>query len=186
MKPKIYLFSAKANHGKDSACDYIKKLLENDNKKVVHTLYAKYIKQYAKDYFGWDGREETKPRELLQFMGTDIIRERLKKPNFHVDRICDDIEILSDYFDAFLISDVRFPNEIEIPKSKFGDSVVSVRIIRTNFTSPLTLEQQQHKSETALDEYTDFDYVIEASNLDELYSQIDKIYLENKSEELNE
>ena len=133
MNKKIWLFSAKARHGKDTACQYLKKLYVNDNKKVAHDLYAKYIKGYAKDFFGWDGSEETKPRAFLQNIGTEIIRNRLNKPNFHVDRVCEDIEILSDYFDAFLISDVRFPNEIEKPRDKFGDNVVSVRIVRINF-----------------------------------------------------
>jgi len=173
---KIYLFSAKARHGKDSACTYFKKLLENDNKKVVHTLYAKYIKDYCKEYFGWDGSEETKPRKLLQELGTDIIRKKLDKPNFHVNRICEDIEILSDYFDRFLISDVRFPNEILVPKEKFGVDVVAIRIIRTNFTSDLTEDQQNHESETALDDFMGFDYVIYASNLEELYGRLDIIY----------
>jgi len=182
---QIWLFSAKARHGKDSACTYLKKLYEQDNKRIAHTLYAKYIKGYAIDFFNWDGKEETKPREFLQYIGTDVIRNRLNKPNFHVDRICEDIEILSDYFDAFLISDVRFPNEVIKPKEKFGDKVVSVRIIRENFESDLTLEQQNHASETALDDYDDFDYVVKASTLDELYAQIEEIYILEKRKDNN-
>lgn len=176
MNRKIYLFSGKAMAGKDSACEYYSKLLQANNKNVLHTLYAKYIKQYARDYFGWDGREETKPRELLQVLGTDIIRKELNKPDFHVNRICEDIEILSKYFNRFLISDCRFKNEVLLPKQKFGDDVVAIRIIRTNFISNLTPEQQQHESETALDDFTDFDYVIKASNLKELHDQLDIIY----------
>ncbi len=176
MNRKIYLFSGKARSGKDTACEYYSKLLQDANKNVLHTLYAKYLKQYAKDYFGWDGREETKPRELLQTLGTDIIRKELNKPDFHVNRICEDIEILSKYFNRFLISDCRFPNEVFVPKLKFGDEVIAVRIIRTNFISSLTPEEQQHESETALDDFTGFDYVIMASNLNELYEQLNMIY----------
>lgn len=176
MDRKIYLFAAKARHGKDTACEYYSKLLQADNKNVLHTLYAKYLKQYAKDYFGWNGKEETKPRELLQTLGTDIIRKELNKPDFHVNRICEDIEILSKYFNRFLISDCRFPNEVLVPKQKFGDDVVAIRIVRTNFVSDLTPEEQQHESETALDDFTEFDYVITASNLNELYEQLDMIY----------
>lgn len=176
MDRKIYLFAAKARHGKDTACEYYSKLLQADNKNVLHTLYAKYLKQYAKDYFGWNGEEETKPRELLQILGTDIIRKELNKPDFHVNRICEDIEILSKYFNRFLISDCRFPNEVLVPKQKFGDDVVAIRIVRTNFVSDLTPIQQQHESETALDDFTGFDYVITASNLNELYEQLDMIY----------
>lgn len=181
MLKKIFLFSGKARHGKDSACEYMKQLLEKDNKSYIHTLYAKYIKDYAKEYFGWNGTEETKPRELLQKLGTDIIRKKLNKPNFHVDRICEDIEILSNYFDVFLISDARFPNEILTPIQKFGkDKVTAIKIIRTNFKSNLTPEEQQHESECALDNFKDFDYIIKASNLNELYFQLNKIYREIK------
>jgi hypothetical protein len=176
MNRKIYLFSGKARAGKNVACEYYSKLLQDANKNVLHTLYAKYLKQYAKDYFGWDGREETKPRELLQTLGTDIIRKELNKPDFHVNRICEDIEILSKYFNRFLISDCRFPNEILIPKQKFGNDVIAIRIVRTNFVSDLTPIQQQHESETALDDFTGFDYVIMASNLNELYEQLNIIY----------
>jgi hypothetical protein len=180
---KIYLFSAKARHGKDTACEYFKNRLESEHKKVAHTLYAKYIKGYAKEFFGWDGTEENKPRKLLQELGTDIIRKKLKKPSFHVDRICDDIEILSPYFDRFLISDVRFPNEIYIPKARFGEDVVTIRIVRTNFESPLTPEQQNHESETALDTFKFFDYIVYAKNIKELYEGLDEIY---KKEEYKE
>ena len=38
------------------------------------------LKEYLKDYFGWDGSEETKPREALQQMGTELIREEMHKP----------------------------------------------------------------------------------------------------------
>lgn len=176
MNSKIFLFSGKAGHGKDTACDYFKGLLEKDNKKVVHTLYAKYIKMYAKDYFNWNGEEETKPRELLQTLGTNIIRNKLKSPDFHVNRICEDIEILSEYFDTFLISDTRFPNEVLVPKKKFGDSVKTIRIIRPYFIGNLTEEQQQHESEIALDNFNNFDYIIYAKNLKELYNELNYIY----------
>jgi hypothetical protein len=138
-------------------------------------LFAKYIKQYAKDYFGWDGREETKPRELLQQMGTELIREKLRKPNFHVSRTCEDIEILSEYFDYFIISDCRFYNEVYYTKAIFPLDTITIRVNRTNYISELTPEQQAHKSETELDDYGGFDYIINAENLDELYHELDKI-----------
>ncbi len=178
---KIYLFAGKARSGKDSACKYLQTRLLQDNKKVVHTLFAKYLKQYAQEYFGWDGKEETKPRELLQYLGTDIIRQKLNKPDFHVNRICEDIQILSEYFNRFLISDCRFPNEILVPKSLFGDNVITIKLIRTGFESNLTALQQQHASETALDNFHEWNYVIQAKNLDELYSQLDDVYKERET-----
>lgn len=173
---KIFIFSGKARSGKDSSCEYLKKKLLQDNIPSAQLLYAKYIKQYAQDYFGWNGKEETKPRKLLQELGTDIIRKKLNKPNFHVNRICEDIEILNNYFNVFLISDCRFENEIEIPKKQFGNQVISIRLIRENYKSELTEEQQNHISETALDNYNNFDYVIKANDLNKLYLHLDRIY----------
>lgn len=171
---KVILLSGKARHGKDSAAQYLQSKLSNS----TIMLFAKYIKQYAKDYFGWDGSEETKPRELLQQMGTELIREKLRKPNFHVSRICEDIEILSKYFNYFIISDCRFFNEIYYTKATFPLNTIVIRINRTNFVSDLTLEQQNHRSEIELDDFKGFDYIINASNLTELYSQLDKIIKE--------
>ena len=65
-----------------------------------------YIKFYAEKYFGWDGNDETKPRELLQMLGTEIIRKQID-PKFHVNRLIQDIKVLSYFYDVFIISDVR-------------------------------------------------------------------------------
>lgn len=157
---KIYSISGKAESGKDSACEVIREHYERKGLKVCHLLFAKYIKMYAKEYFGWDGSEETKPRELLQKIGTDTIRERLGKIDFHVDRLTEDVEILSDYFDIFLISDTRFENEVSKMKYKFGKDITHIRIERPNHISKLSYEQLQHSSESSLDNYTEWDYMI--------------------------
>ena len=44
---KIILLSGKARHGKDSAATYLQSKLPNS----TIMLFAKYIKQYAKDYY---------------------------------------------------------------------------------------------------------------------------------------
>ena len=79
----------------------------------------KTLKGYLKDYFGWDGLEDTKPRKMLQELGTDIIREKMNMPNFHIDHLTDDIKVLSNFFDIFIVNDIRLPEEIEILKSRF-------------------------------------------------------------------
>ena len=48
---------------------------EEKGKKVIFSRAGKYIKFYAMEITGWDGSEESKPRELLQTLGTDVIRE---------------------------------------------------------------------------------------------------------------
>lgn len=173
-KSKVYIISGKAESGKNTCGNVIIDYYQSKGMKVVELPFAKYIKQYAKDYFNWDSKEETKPRELLQQLGTNIIRQKLNKMDFHVDRICEDIEILSYFFDIVIIPDCRFPNEIQIPKSKF-DYVKTIRMIRPNHISKLTKEQLKHYSECALDSYTDWDYIIEAENIEEIKYKINCI-----------
>lgn len=93
--PKIYLVSGKARHGKDTLSTYLKEEYEKNDKKVIVTQLSKYIKYYAREMTGWDLSEENKPREFLQILGTNIIREKLKKDDLFIDRMKDDIEIFS-------------------------------------------------------------------------------------------
>lgn len=179
---KIILLSGKAEHGKTTAAEILVDKLTKKGKKVIITRYAYYLKDLAKRYFGWDGTKNEEGRELLQKLGTNIIREALNKPTFHVNRICEDIEIAQDEFDYFIIDDTRFPNEIYYPKAMFGEKVVSVRIKRMNddetlFSSKLTEEQKRHQSEVALDDFN-FDYVISAKNIEQLEEALEYLIKE--------
>ncbi len=154
---KIFLIGGKARSGKDTISDFIEETLKNEDKKVCRLQVSSYIKYYAKTYFGWDGSEETKPRELLIKLGTDIIRNKIDE-NFHINRLLQDIEVLSYFFDYFIISDIRFPVEIEKVKEKYND-VVAIKMIRES--DELTEEQKKNRTETSLDDYEGFDYTIE-------------------------
>lgn len=154
---KIVLIGGKARVGKDTFADYLYEELEKNGKKPVKMQISQYIKYYAIKYFDWDGEEETKPRELLQHLGTEIIRNKIDK-YFHIDRLIQDIRVLSYYYDYFIISDVRLEEEIEKPKKEFND-VVSIKIEREN--DVLTKKEQSHITEIGLDNYNDFDYIIE-------------------------
>ena len=169
---RLYIISGKARHGKDTTALAIKKAYQN--KRVINLSYGSYIKEFAQKISDWDGTEETKPRELLQTLGTDVIRNKIDK-EFFVKRLCDDIKVYSYYFDIITISDARFPNEIETPKRLF-DNVITIKVIRDGFESPLTSDERMHLTETALDDYDDFDYIIRndgtISDLEEKVSKI--------------
>ena len=154
----IILIAGKARSGKDTTATIIQQKLENLNKKVLRIAYADYLKYICKNYFGWDGNKGEQGRYILQNVGTNRVRENLKQPNYWVDRVCDIIKFTEGMYDYILITDCRFPNEIEIPKSLFK-KVSSLKIIRQNFKSSLTKEQLNHPSEIALDKY-EFDYII--------------------------
>ena len=155
---KIFVISGKARHGKDTVALDIKEIYEKKGLRVINLAYGSYIKEYAKKISDWDGKEESKPRELLQELGTDVIRKKIDN-DFFVRRICEDIKVYSYYFDIITISDARFPNELEWPKKIF-ENVINIRIIRDGYDSVLTKTEQKHLTEVALDEYNNYDYVI--------------------------
>lgn len=175
--PKIYLIAGKARHGKDTIAGYLKEFYENDNKKVIFSPYAKYIKFYAKEMTGWDGSEETKPRELLQELGTDVIRQKLNKAEMFIDRQKDDIEIYSYFYDAIMVADIRLPREIEGIKEKYKN-VVTIKVNRINFETELSSSEQKHITEVAMNDYpeSNFDYVITNDTLEKLKKDVEEIY----------
>jgi len=171
---KIFLICGSSRHGKDTTGNFIEKYCNENNIKVCRTQISKYLKMYVKDYFGWDGSEETKPRTLLQELGTDIIREKLNKPYFFANRTVEDLEILSNFFDVAMVTDIRVPLEIESVKEKFDDVVV-IRVNRINFETEMTLEQQKHKIENALNDYNNYDYILTNDTLEKLEEDVIEI-----------
>lgn len=155
---KIVILSGVARSGKDKVSVFMRDNFLKSGKKVINLQFSKYIKDYAMNISDWDGKDETKPRKLLQFLGTEIVRKKIDD-KFFIRRMIDDIKVYSYFFDVIIISDARFVNEIELVKSNFK-SVVSINIVRPNFVSELTLEERNHATETGLVGYEDFDRVI--------------------------
>lgn len=153
---KIITVSGKARHGKDTTANILKKELEEKGERVLITHYADLVKYICKTFFGWNGVKDEYGRHILQYVGTDIVRKR--NPNYWVNFIIQMLTMFPDEWDFVIIPDARFPNEIEGMKT-MDAQVFDICVVRDNFVSPLTEEQQHHKSETALDNY-DFSYVI--------------------------
>lgn len=170
----IYLICGKARNGKDTVANLLEKIYNEKNKKVINLQYSSYIKEYAKKISGWDGSEETKPRTLLQELGTDIIRTKIDSL-FFVNRIIGDIKVYSYYFDVITVSDVRAKVEIDVPKENI-DNIIAVNVIRPNFDNGLSLEQKQHFTEIDLDDYNKFDYeIINDGTLEQLEEKVRKM-----------
>lgn len=128
--------------------------------------------------------KETKPRDLLQELGTEVIRNKLNKKEMFIQRQLDDIEIYSYFYDAIIVPDIRLPREIDSVKEKF-DNVVTIEVNRINFDSSLTGNQKKHITETAMDNYKDFDYIVTNDTLEKLEEDIYKIYREVVYEKTN-
>jgi len=149
---KIILITAKAQHGKDTTASIIKSQLESIGKKALICHYADLLKYICRTFFDWDGQKDDKGRSILQYVGTDNIRQQNK--DYWVKFIADFLRMFYNEWDYVLIPDTRFPNEIEYMGDCFNDGDVhTIRVERPNFISPLTEEQQNHPSECALDGY---------------------------------
>ena len=155
---KIFVICGKARHGKDTTALIIDKYFEKNNKKVINLQYSSYLKEYAKRITGWDGSEETKPRELLQYLGTEYIRKEIDNL-FFVKRMIGDLKVYSKYFDVATISDARMVEEIDELKKEFSN-VYAIKVVRPNFDNGLSVEQQKHATEIALDNYDKIDHVL--------------------------
>jgi hypothetical protein len=104
-------------------------------------------------------------RELLQFFGTNIMRKMYEPVwvNATINKIKQEGSLRS------VISDVRFPDEADAIKKAGGKLIKLTR----------SVSKDSHPSETALDNYINFDYVIDNSGdstVENLIEEIKKVY----------
>lgn len=147
---KVILISGKAGTGKDTTANIMKKYLKAHCKRVLVVHYGDLLKYICKSFFGWNGKKDAQGRELLQHVGTDIIRAN--KPNYWVNFIKDMLRFFPRKWDYVIIPDCRFPNEVDIMKAAFD--ATHVRVTREKPKRKLTPAQLEHASETALDTCT--------------------------------
>ncbi len=170
---KIYLIGGKAGSGKSEVARYIKEFYIYEKKESVITEYSKYIKLFARELTDWDGSQTNKPRDFLQSIGS-FIRGDLAEPKLFTRRMLEDIEIYNNYVDVVVVSDVRYPLEIEEIKKEYPDAV-SILVINQFEQSKLSIEQQMHPSELAFEDYDGFDYTIANDDSKTLKEKVFKI-----------
>ena len=165
----IYLICGKAGSGKNEVANYLADNLDD----AVITSFSKYIKQFALELTDWDGTDSHKPREFLQKMGDTL---RAIEPDFMTKRMKEDIQVYqSQGVKNVIISDVRLYHEVEYFKKIKKYNVITIRINSKVSKRVLTLEQKNHHTEVDLDNYKDFDYIIENAFDRSLYDEVDKI-----------
>lgn len=132
------------------------------------------------------------PRWLLQYIGTDLFRDLLHN-NIWVNATMADyvdktINIVKSYEEEpdsskaylikkakpnWIITGTRFENEVQAVKDRDG---INIRINRSSLESTDT-----HESEIALDNYTEFDYIIENNGtIEELIEKVREILIKEK------
>jgi len=95
-------------------------------------------------------------REVLQFFGTEVIRAM--EANAHVRALMWDIE--HDHPEFALVTDVRFPNEVDAIRERGGKVI---RLTRALYG------EDNHPSESSLDperyDWDNFDFVLDNANM---------------------
>lgn len=127
--------------------------------------YSKYHRQLKNDLNFYIIK--LTPREILQLLGTEAGREIIH-PNIWVNAL------FSKYTESsnWIITDVRFPNEIQAIKDRGG---IVIRVERDDLLRLGYLDKNAHTSETALDNYKDWDYTIKNNDtIEELINKINK------------
>lgn len=153
---KIFLIAGKAGSGKGEVAKLIQEFYIYKLETCVVTEYSKYLKEYAMELTDWDGNSNTKPRAYLQELG-DKVRSIDEK--FLTNRMLDDLRVYDTLADVVVIGDVRLPLEIEEIKLNYDD-VYTICVENQFKQSSLSIAEQTHITETALDNYEEFDYIL--------------------------
>lgn len=171
---KVILISGHAQNGKDTCATILKGRLVHEGYKVLVCHYGDLVKYICTAFFGWNGLKDRQGRTLLQHIGTDVIREQ--QPDYWVNFIIDILSFFKNEWDYVIIPDTRFPNEIDRISERFD--TVHFRVERKHFKSPLSVEQQNHPSETALDDCKPDVLIHNNGDLEDLRNKINKTILE--------
>ena len=158
---RVFVIAGKSGSGKGEVAKLINEFYIYKLQKNVVTSYSKYLKLFAQELTDWDGQSANKPRDFLQSFGTKI-RDYDKR--FFTKRMIEDVAVYElDEINNVIISDARMPDEIDEIRNNFDD-VYAIYVENQFSPSKLTVEQQAHITETALEGYNDFDYVLSNDN----------------------
>ena len=167
---RIFLIAGKAGSGKNEVAKIIKEYYIYKLEECAITSYSKYIKNFALELTDWDGTDANKPRDFMQKLGDKI---RANDPYYFTSNMIKDMQIYEQYVKDLIVSDVRMPEEIEEIKENF-DEVYAIYVVNQFGQSKLTLEQQLHITETALENYNEFDYTLANDTLESLRDKVFK------------
>lgn len=188
----IISLSGKIGSGKDTVAEIIKQITPYHNwetKKFAGKLkvIAEILTGIPKIHF--EDQEFKKRdmgpewgmtyRELLQKLGTDALRNGLHENvwvnSLFADYQANTVTVGTSEFDItekdelpnWIITDCRFPNELNAIKERNG---ITIKVVRDNAVV------SDHPSETALDTYTNWNYVIDNNgSIEDLKAKVSEI-----------
>lgn len=176
--------SGSAGSGKSFSCKYLEEKYGFKNLKLADPVY-----EIAENYFGMVGKD----RQMLIDIGTNIGRKHVN-PTVWIDMFVNKSDVITEY--AILknvkinlsCDDVRFPDEVEILKSRGWIGIYlkcpkKIRLERLKKRDGKTQKEAlKHESESHFKSFKKDLIQIDASgSLESMYKQIDKILMENES-----
>jgi hypothetical protein len=183
--PQVIGILGKKQHGKDTIANY---MVEKYG--YIRVAFADAIKDMLKCSFRFSEEQlngnlketidefwQIKPRQVLQFVGTELFRDKMGELLPHVEtnfwvfiikkKIHDTLKVNPSA--KFVISDCRFENEVNFIKEMGGQVIRVVRPTVENNT------ESNHSSEKYIDDLP-FDFkIVNNASLDKLHSNVDII-----------
>lgn len=176
----IYLFTGKAQSGKNYIARELNKALTSEHKTVLELSFAYKLKSFISTLFDmpieevdkWKLNEQpftangTTMREILQRFGTDIMRKHVDK-DFWIKFVA--TRIVNTDYNYYLITDYRFPNELDVVDyiklyDLYNLTDYNIKVVKVINNS--TIKSSRHESELLTD-VIDADIIID--NTDHKY-----------------
>jgi len=169
--------NGKAGAGKDTIADHlinkygykrialadpIKRLVQDVFALDEHTVYDRVAReQPLKEWPDWT------VRKLLQYIGTELFRENI-----------DDVIWVKSLWlkiknskDNYVVSDIRFNNELYYLKDNAGKNFISIKVIRDGCDGQVGIIGHASESENLQTNYE----IINDGTIEDLYNKVDKI-----------
>lgn len=165
-------FGHKARCGKDTAAEYIEKILIQKGYKVKKLKFAKYIYEISEFIQKYLNKPIIKDPNLLQLLGNSL--RNLYDLNIWVDALYKEyIQSINDGYNIIIITDLRYPNEYDMLKN------LGFIFIKINRLNRIIDRDPNHISEIALNNHN-FDIIIDNNgSIDEYINNINDKLLKN-------
>lgn len=177
----IIAFGYKARSGKDTAANYLVNqhgfkpiAFAGQLKKTVQAAYGLSDAQlYGDEKLTVDPFWNKTPVELLQFIGTDVFRDKVD-PSHWIKNTMRIIDLNPS--ENYIVTDMRFSNEAEAIRSRGG---YLIRIDRDADLRGNIGRSRVHQSEVDLDFFTDWDVILDNNgSLQTLFEGVETVLRE--------
>lgn len=170
MQNLVFGISGSAESGKDTVAEMIKMIIEGSHEKSAFKLaYADYLKVLCMKNFGYKDKHSN--RKILQDFGSKV---REVDEGFWLSTTWYTIDKFRNLFDVFIISDVRYENEVNPYPWNLVYPFIHILVKRPDKNSLDDIEMQHESEQFALEADKDkFQYVIDNSGtIEGLYSNV--------------